>query len=130
VLDVTALQVVARRLGERRQAFDAEHGTGELGEQRALEPRASADLEHALLAREPQHFEVARVHPRLADCLPEPDRQRGVVVGAVPHAGRHEQVSWDLVERLQHGEIADSLALQFFDQPAPRAAELVDERGH
>ena len=123
LLHARALNVLARLLEQRRNPLDREHLRHEMREQHRLIARARADLEHALLARELQQLEIARVHPRLRDRLPVADRQRRVLVRAMPQPRRHERVARRHLERAQHGEIANSLLAQRLDEPLPRAAQ-------
>src|SRR5208283_5427991 len=65
-----------------------------------------------------------RVHRRLADRLRAADRQRRVLVRAMAHAGRDEQVARGEVERPQDGHVAHALRAQLLDQSRPRALVL------
>ena len=72
------------RLGEASDPLDREHLIGERRQQGCLVPRPGPDLEDALLPRQAQGLEVARLREGLGDRLAIADRQRGVLVGPVP----------------------------------------------
>src|SRR5439155_5410182 len=74
-------------------------------------------FEYAFLAREPERLEIAGLCERLRDGLAVADRQGCVLVGAVPHRGRDEQMPRRLGERLEDGEVADPPGAQGLDQP-------------
>src|SRR4029077_606362 len=82
-------------------------------------------LEHPLPAPEPQGLEIAGLGVRLRDGLSLPDRQRGILVRAVPHRVGYEQMARRFGERLEDGQVADSLRAQRLDQPRPIARERV-----
>src|SRR6266545_7702179 len=69
--------------GELPHPLHAEHRGRERSQQRRLIARSGPDLEHPLLAGEPQRLEVARLRQRLGDRLAAPNRQRRVLVGTV-----------------------------------------------
>ena len=72
--------VESRGFGELRDPLDREDGAGESREERGLVAGAGADLEHALLAREPESLEHPRDRQGRREGLPEPERKRDLVV--------------------------------------------------
>src|SRR2546422_6117634 len=65
---------------------------------------------------------------RSRDGLAVADRQRGVVVGAMAHRGGNEEVARGLGERLEDGQVADSLGSQRLHQARPVAGVTVASR--
>src|SRR3989454_11172287 len=105
------------REGERLYSLDREDRARESREQRRLIAGAGPDFEHALPAGEPKRLEIAGLRERLRDGLAVADRQRRVLVSAMPHRRRHEQMPRRLGERLEDGEVADPFGAQRLDQP-------------
>src|SRR5258706_11109868 len=112
-----------RRFGEDPHALDREDLVRKRRQQRRLVPRAGADFEDALLAGHRQRFEVARLRKGLGDGLAVADRQRRVLVGAVAHGLRDEEVAWSLRKGSQHREIPDALGPEALDEAGPRSPE-------
>ena len=66
---------------------------------------------------------VQRLERRLRRGLAEADRHGRVVVRAVAHGFRHEQVALHARERLEHGEVGDAAVLHGLDQALARGVD-------
>ncbi len=74
VFDTCGGQVFSRLLEETRVTLNAHDRSSEMGQDRSVVARTSADIEDALLAAESQRFAHVRNHQRLGDRLPCADR--------------------------------------------------------
>ena len=106
-----------RGAGERLDPLDRKHLPGQGAEQGGLIARAGADLQNPLRPAQPQGFEIAGLGERLRDRLTLADRQRCVLVRAMPHRLGHEEVARRLGERLQDRQIANAFRAQCLDEP-------------
>ena len=86
-------QVGARPLAELLHDLDRVDLARELGEHRRLVARAGPDLEHALVAAQPQLLRHVGHHVRLRDRLAAADRERPVFVGVVAQLVGHQLVA-------------------------------------
>ena len=137
--DVLVPEVLDRLLGapaQRLDALDGEHPVRKLRKEGGLVARPRADLEHRLVAREPELLRHERDHERLRDRLALADREGVVTVRRRLHARPDEQMSRHLPHRAEDALVCDparnELALDHLDalglpvghspsSPVPRA---------
>ena len=111
---------LARPIGQLGDSLDRVHLGRELGQHRRLVAGACADVEHALVAAQPQGLADAGDHVRLRDGLATADRQGGVVVGPRTLACLDEQLPRNLLHRAEHTLVNDVAAPQLrVDHHAP-----------
>ena len=96
-----------------------------MGEQHRLVAGSRSDLEYFLTALQCEDLEVARVHPRLADGLAVAYRQRCILVRAMPHTRRNEQVPRRQVHRSQDCEVAHTLRAKLLHEARACARVLL-----
>src|SRR5690606_17806875 len=84
-----------------------------------LIPAPRADLQYAVARLEPERFQIQRLERWLRRGLAKPDRQRRVLVRAMPHRIRHERVARHEIEYPQHLEIPDAPLTDGLDQLPP-----------
>src|SRR5512140_24862 len=109
---------VTRLRHQRADALDRKHLGRQVRQQHRLISGARADLQHALVPRQRQLLEISRMRTGLGDRLTVSDRQGAVLVRTVAHPRGHEEMSWSLIERMEHGEIAHAPLLQCLDEPS------------
>src|SRR5688500_4263829 len=124
VPDPGARDRVPGPLQQRCDALDGEDLCGEMRQKHGLITGSGSHLEHFLMSLELQQLEVSRMDGRLGDRLAVPDRQRRILVRAMPNPRGDEQVARGRFDGAQDREIRDPLLAQRLDQPTPRPAEL------
>jgi hypothetical protein len=73
-------------------------------------PRAGPHVEDAVALLQLEQLRHPRDDQRLGDRLAAVDRQRDVVVGALPQLGRYEQLSRHIGQRGQHALVLHARA--------------------
>ena len=99
---------LARALGELGVALDGVDVPGDLGEHGRGIARAGPDLEHVLVALQPERLDHHRDDVRLRDRLARPDRQRAILVGELGQIGRQECLARHRLHRRENGGAANA----------------------
>jgi hypothetical protein len=102
VVETEPDQAALRLPQERPVPLDAVDATRQPRQHRRLVARAGADLQHLVARLHLQRLRHQGHHLRLAQRLPEADRQRAVLVGLIEEGRRHESLPRDSLDRPQH----------------------------
>ena len=109
-----------RLCGQLRDALDPDDLRAQLRQDGSLVAGAGADVQHALVAGQPQLLAHPGDHRRLGDRGAVPDRECAVLVGPRPQLLRHEELARDAADRRQHALVRDPASPQPAHKPFAR----------
>jgi hypothetical protein len=105
---VEFLQALAGDVGQRSETLDGQHLSRQARQDRGLVAGAGADLEHAMLLLQLELLGHVGDDEGLADGLSTRYRHRAVAIGFRPIGRLDEVLPRHLLQRAQHGLIADA----------------------